>query len=197
MLPPAHAGMTRAARCDDLAVIQCTSGSTGTPKCVMLSHRNLLASVQQSAQWMNEPETPNAGVLCVIPFFHVFGMTIGLHLTLAKGYRMILVPRFDALDLMPIVKLIETERPLSFPAVPTLWAALLSHPAATPELLSCIQVASSGAQRFLTGWLRAFGNAPDGPSMKRTDCQKWLVPHSVRRFRRDLRLDRSGVLCLR
>ena len=62
--------------------------------------------------------------VCVIPFFHVFGMTIGLHLTLAKGYRMILVPRFDALDLMPIVKLIETERPLSFPAVPTLWAAL-------------------------------------------------------------------------
>lgn len=154
MLPPAHAGMTRAARCDDLAVIQCTSGSTGTPKCVMLSHRNLLASVQQSAQWMNEPETPNAGVLCVIPFFHVFGMTIGLHLTLAKGYRMILVPRFDALDLMPIVKLIETERPLSFPAVPTLWAALLSHPAATPELLSCIQVASSGGAA-LPDWVAA------------------------------------------
>lgn len=149
-------GRTRAARCDDLAVIQCTSGSTGTPKCVMLSHRNILASVQQSAQWMSEPETPNAGVMCVIPFFHVFGMTIGLHLTLAKGYRMILVPRVDALDLMPIVKLCEKEKPLSFPAVPTLLGALLSHPAVRKETLASIKVASSGgaalpdwvAQRF-------------------------------------------------
>ena len=38
-----------------------------------------------SLRWMNAPETPNAGVLCVIPFFHVFGMTIGLHLTVAKA----------------------------------------------------------------------------------------------------------------
>jgi long-chain acyl-CoA synthetase len=80
----------------------------------MLTHRNLLASVRQSALWMNAAELPNAGVLCVIPFFHVFGMSIGLHLTIAKAYRMILVPRFDALDLMPIVRLIEKERPLSF-----------------------------------------------------------------------------------
>jgi long-chain acyl-CoA synthetase len=129
---------------DDLAVIQFTSGSTGTPKGVMLSHRNVLASVRQSALWMNAEELPNAGVLCVIPFFHVFGMSIGLHLTIAKAYRMILVPRFDALDLMPIVQLIEKERPLSFPAVPTLWAALMSHPAVTKELLSSIRVASSG-----------------------------------------------------
>ena len=72
----------------------------------MLTHRNLLASVRQSAIWMNAAELPNAGVLCVIPFFHVFGMTIGLHLTIATAYRMILVPRFDALDLMPSVQLI-------------------------------------------------------------------------------------------
>ncbi len=110
----------------------------------MLTHRNLLASVRQSAIWMNAAELPNAGVLCVIPFFHVFGMTIGLHLTIAKGYRLILVPRFDALDLMPILRLIEAERPLSFPAVPTLWAALMSHPLVKKESLASIRVASSG-----------------------------------------------------
>ena len=142
--PPTAPTERPASVADDLAVIQFTSGSTGTPKGVMLSHRNLLASVRQSAVWMNAAELPNAGVLCVIPFFHVFGMTIGLHLTIAKGYRLILVPRFDALDLMPILRLIEAERPLSFPAVPTLWAALMSHPLVKQESLASIRVASSG-----------------------------------------------------
>lgn len=142
--PPKSPTERPASVADDLAVIQFTSGSTGTPKGVMLTHRNLLASVRQSAIWMNAAELPNAGVLCVIPFFHVFGMTIGLHLTIAKGYRLILVPRFDALDLMPILRLIEAERPLSFPAVPTLWAALMSHPLVKKESLASIRVASSG-----------------------------------------------------
>lgn len=102
---------------------------------------------------MNAPETPNAGVLCVIPFFHVFGMTIGLHLTVAKGYRMILVPRMDALDLMPILRLIETEKPLSFPAVPTLWAALLSLPGIKAESLQSLHVASSGGAS-LPAWVQ-------------------------------------------
>lgn len=138
---------------DDLAVVQFTSGSTGTPKGVLLTHRNILASVRQSSVWMNAPETPNAGVLCVIPFFHVFGMTIGLHLTVAKGYRMILVPRMDALDLMPILRLIETEKPLSFPAVPTLWAALLSLPGIKAESLQSLHVASSGGAS-LPAWVQ-------------------------------------------
>lgn len=139
---------------DDLAVVQFTSGSTGTPKGVRLSHRNILASVRQSAVWMSAPPSPNAGVLCVIPFFHVFGMTIGLHLTVAKGYRMILVPRFDALDLMPILRLIETEKPLSFPSVPTLWAALLSLPGLKAESLASLRVASSGGAS-LPAWVQA------------------------------------------
>jgi long-chain acyl-CoA synthetase len=71
-------------------------------------------------------------------------MTIGLHLSVAKGYRMLLVPRFDALDLMPLVQLIEKHRPHSFPAVPTLFATLVSLPAVTSETLASVAVASSG-----------------------------------------------------
>jgi len=143
-LPPQASTETPFTVADDLAVIQYTSGSTGTPKGVMLSHRNLVASVRQTSVWMNDPETANAGVLCVIPFFHVFGLTIGLHLSIAKAYRLILVPRFDSLDLLPLLKLIESEKPVSFPAVPTLWAALLSHHLLKAESLASIQVASSG-----------------------------------------------------
>jgi long-chain acyl-CoA synthetase len=129
---------------EDLAVLQYTSGSTGAPKGVMLSHRNILASVAQTAAWMHHEEVPNGGVICILPFFHVFGMIVGLHLSVALGYRMILVPRFDALDLMPIVELLEKERPISLPAVPTLWAALVENPRVTAKTLSSLLVASSG-----------------------------------------------------
>ncbi|MFT3836940.1 MAG: AMP-binding protein [Myxococcaceae bacterium] len=129
---------------DDLAVLQYTSGSTGTPKGVMLTHGNVLAQVEQMRAWMTAEEPKNAGVICMIPFFHVFGLTIGLHLSVAKGHRMILVPRFDALDLLPLLQLIEKFQPYSFPAVPTLWAALLLMPGVTKEKLACIKVATSG-----------------------------------------------------
>jgi len=138
---------------DDLAVLQYTSGSTGKPKGVMLSHRNLLASVGQICNWMQHGEHPNAAVLCVIPFFHVFGLSIGLLVSVAKGYRMLLVPRFDAVDLMPIFALIEAQRPMSIPAVPTLWAALLLHPKASARLFESVVVATSGGAP-LPAWVQ-------------------------------------------
>lgn len=138
---------------DDLALLQYTSGSTGAPKGVMLSHRNILASVAQTASWMHHQEVENGAVVCILPFFHVFGMIVGLHLSVALGYRMILVPRFDALDLMPIVEILEKERPISFPAVPTLWAALVENPRVTAQTLSSILVASSGGAP-LASWVQ-------------------------------------------
>ena len=158
----------------DLAVLQYTSGSTGTPKGVMLTHGNLLASVEQTRAWMTAEEPPNAAVVCMIPFFHVFGLSIGMHVSVAKGHRMLLVPRFDALDLLPLANLIEKHKPYSLPAVPTLWAALLLMPGMTAEKLSSIQVATSGgaalpqwvADRYkaLTGRiiLEAYGQSEAG-----------------------------------
>ena len=151
--PPDPTDATSPRSCDDLAVLQYTSGSTGAPKGVMLSHRNILASVAQICTWMQRDESPNAGVMCVIPFFHVFGLTIGLHVSVAKGYRMLLVPRLDALDLMPLVQLLQTHRPMSFPAVPTLWAALMSHPKVTADLFDSVLVASSGGAALPT-WVQ-------------------------------------------
>ncbi len=142
--PRPPSGPRAPAKADDLALLQYTSGATGVPKGVMLTHRNLLASVAQTREWMQTDEQPGASVLCVIPFFHVFGMVIGMHLSVAKGYRMLLVPRFDALDLMPLVQLIQQHRPHSFPAVPTLFATLVTLNVVSPETLKSIDIASSG-----------------------------------------------------
>lgn len=129
----------------DVAVLQYTSGSTGTPKAATLTHANLVASVYQSDAWMGVTDEQNGAVLCVIPFFHVFGLTACLLIAVRKGYRMLLLPRMDAMDILSLTKMLETFRPISFPAVPSLWNALLSLPDETAgEQLSSIRVAISG-----------------------------------------------------
>ncbi len=130
---------------NDVAVLQFTSGSTGIPKAATLTHANLIASVLQSDAWMGEQNAGNAAALCVIPFFHVFGLSACLLVSVLKGYRMVLLPRIDPLDILSLLKINETYRPISFPVVPSLWAAILSLPAeiAGPQL-SSVQVATSG-----------------------------------------------------
>jgi long-chain acyl-CoA synthetase len=129
----------------DVAVLQYTSGSTGAPKAATLTHANLVATVLQSEAWMGIENAGNAAVMCVIPFFHVFGMSACLLLSVRKGYRMVLLPRIDLMDILSLLKTMETYRPISFPAVPSLWGAILSLPPETARnQLSSIQVATSG-----------------------------------------------------
>ena len=130
---------------EDVAVLKFKSGSTGIPKAAVLTHANLIASVLQSDAWMGEQNAGNAAALCVIPFFHVFGLSACLLVSVLKGYRMVLLPRIHPLDILSLMKINETYRPISFPVVPSLWAAILSLPAeiAGPQL-SSVQVATSG-----------------------------------------------------
>ena len=130
---------------DDVAVLQYTSGSTGTPKAATLTHANLVAAVIQSDSWIGVTGAGNAAVLCVIPFFHVFGLTACLLVSVFKGYRMLLLPRMDAMDILSLSKMMETYKPISFPAVPSLWSAILSLPDETAGAqLSSVIVATSG-----------------------------------------------------
>jgi long-chain acyl-CoA synthetase len=129
----------------DVAVLQYTSGSTGAPKAATLTHANVVASVLQSDTWMGIEDAGNAAVMCVIPFFHVFGMSACLLVSVLRGYRMVLLPRIDLMDILSLIKTIETYRPISFPAVPSLWGAILSlPPEKARDQISSIQVATSG-----------------------------------------------------
>ncbi len=129
----------------DVAVLQYTSGSTGAPKAATLTHANLVASACQSDAWMDISDAGNAAVLCVIPFFHVFGMLACMIVSVKKGYRMLLLPRMDAMDILSLTKMLETYRPVSVPAVPSLWNALLSQAGDTVRnQLSSVLVGTSG-----------------------------------------------------
>jgi long-chain acyl-CoA synthetase len=128
----------------DPAVLQLTGGTTGTPKAAVLTHRNIVANVIQVGSWHPTREPLNDAVICILPFFHVFGMMTCLNMPVYKGYRMILIPMFDWSNILDFLELVKKYRPISFPAVPALWAVMVSHPRAADYPLSAIEVAISG-----------------------------------------------------
>jgi long-chain acyl-CoA synthetase len=80
---------------DHLALIAYTSGTSGVPKGAMLRHDNLRANVEQM---LATPVATRADdvVLCVLPLFHIFGLNVVLHLSIAVGARIVLFERFDS-----------------------------------------------------------------------------------------------------
>ena len=110
---------------NDLAVLQYTGGTTGTPKGAMLTHANLYINVLQVAAFAPELETARHRVLAVLPFFHVFAMTMVLNFGVTKAAEMILMPRFVLEEAM---QLIEDLKPSILPGVPTLFNAIMNHP---------------------------------------------------------------------
>ncbi|MBW1817751.1 MAG: AMP-binding protein, partial [Deltaproteobacteria bacterium] len=102
---------------DDTAVLQYTSGSSGAPKTTVLTHRNFVSNIIQLDAVMPKDTPVNAGVICIVPFFHIFGLTIGLLISVFKAYRMILLPQFDWSSILSLFELIQKYRPFSFPAV--------------------------------------------------------------------------------
>ncbi len=127
---------------DDLAVLQYTGGTTGVAKGAMLSHRNLLANALQCWAWNDLPAGSHHISLCVAPFFHVYGLTVAMNLSIYSGSTMALLPRFTVKDTL---KAIKKYRPDLFPGVPTMYLALAREVEKTKQDLSSIQVCISGS----------------------------------------------------
>jgi long-chain acyl-CoA synthetase len=105
----------------DIAVLQYTGGTTGVPKGAMLSHANLSANALQSRLMYSKAIPGQEVMLGVLPFFHVFAMTVVMNFTILLGGRIIMLPRFE---LAQVVKTIDKKRPTLFPAVPTIYTAI-------------------------------------------------------------------------
>lgn len=125
----------------DVAVLQYTGGTTGTPKGAMLSHANVYVNVQQVAA--NSPDLQDGveRVFAVLPFFHVFALTVVMNLGIAHAAEIIIMPRF-ALD--DALKLIGKTKPTVLAGVPTLFNAILNHPKIDKYDLSCVKFCLSG-----------------------------------------------------
>jgi long-chain acyl-CoA synthetase len=127
---------------DDVALLQYTGGTTGVPKGVMLTHRNLVVNAYQCTQWLYKAEYGKEISLAIVPFFHVYGMTVVMNFSIMMGAAMVLLPRFDVQDAL---KTINKEKPTIFPGAPTMYIALVNHPEISKFDLSSIKACLSGS----------------------------------------------------
>ncbi|KUP06780.1 long-chain fatty acid--CoA ligase [Bacillus coahuilensis m2-6] len=127
---------------NDLALLQYTGGTTGFPKGVMLTHKNLIVNTSMSDKWLYKCKKGEESILGILPFFHVFGMTSVLILSVMAGYKIILMPKFDAGDTL---KTIQKQKPTLFPGAPTIYIGLLNHPDINKYDLSSIHACISGS----------------------------------------------------
>lgn len=139
----------------DTAVLQYTGGTTGVPKGAELTHANLTANLAQANMWFTDGQAKpdKEKVLVVLPFFHVFSMTVQMNLTLSRGGELVMLPKFDPVQTL---KAIDKEKPTMFAGVPTLYKALIDHKDVKKYDLSSLKICLSGGaamnENVQKGW---------------------------------------------
>jgi long-chain acyl-CoA synthetase len=106
---------------EDLAVLLHTSGTSGTPRGAMLSHRALLANVEQLAGLDPAPVGADDVVLLALPLSHAYGLGPGLHSVLRHGATGVLVPRFDPAATLDTIEAAGVTCVLGVPAMYSAW----------------------------------------------------------------------------
>lgn len=125
---------------EDLVVLPYSSGTSGRPKGVMLTHSNLIAQMEQVSA--SGVFLDNDVVMGVLPFYHIYGMVLILLLSLAKGNKVVSVPRFD---LEMFLQVMEKYEVTIAPLVPPIVLGLAKHPLVDKFNLSKLRTITSGA----------------------------------------------------
>jgi acyl-CoA synthetase (AMP-forming)/AMP-acid ligase II len=125
---------------DTVAALPYSSGTTGLPKGVMLTHRNLVANLLQ----VEDGETLGPGdvALGLLPFAHIYGLTVVMNMTLARGATLLVVPRFEPAAFLQALQDHGVTRAY---LAPPLVLFLARHPLVAKHDLSRLRCIISGA----------------------------------------------------
>ncbi|MEP6640948.1 MAG: AMP-binding protein [Gaiellales bacterium] len=136
----------------DLVALPYSSGTTGFAKGVMLTHRNLVANVVQVERVFEVDESDT--IAAVLPFFHIYGLTVNMNLALARGVTVVTLRRFE---LDAFLGVVERHRVTRAFLVPPILLALAKHPAVDRHDTSSLRVIVSGAAPLDGDLARACG----------------------------------------
>ncbi|MGN6473116.1 MAG: AMP-binding protein [Mycobacteriales bacterium] len=174
---------------EDLAVLLYTSGTSGRPRGAMLSHRALLANLEQLASIDPPVVAADDRVLLVLPLFHVYGLNAGLGMVAKTGATGVLAERFDPVETLALVRDQHVSGIVGAPPMYVAWSML-------PDLgdsLSSVRLALSGAAPLPAAVLSAvleasghhifegYGLTETAPVLTTTLCSQVAKPSSVGR----------------
>jgi acyl-CoA synthetase (AMP-forming)/AMP-acid ligase II len=125
---------------EDLVALPYSSGTTGFSKGVMLTHRNLVANLVQAGTVIQIGEDEK--IIAVLPFFHIYGMTVIMNGSLYNGATLVTMPRFE---LEPFLQAVQDHRITRLFLAPPIVVALAKHPVVDKYDLSSVKVVFSGA----------------------------------------------------
>ena len=110
---------------DDIALLQYTGGTTGVSKGAIATHRVLVSNVYQINAWMTNLEDGKEVILGAVPFYHSYGMVVGIAYSLMKGATLPMVP--DPRNIDDVLAAIERNKVTVFPSVPAMFNAINKH----------------------------------------------------------------------
>ncbi|SDR36635.1 long-chain fatty acid--CoA ligase [Pseudovibrio sp. Tun.PSC04-5.I4] len=126
---------------EDIAVLQYTGGTTGVPKGAMLTHYNITSNMEMLESHYGGLKRGYERTLCVLPFFHVFAMTVLQNLSVLGAAEMLMMPRFDLKELLDLAG---KKQPTLFAAVPTIYTAINNSEMTKDYDLTSIRYCMSG-----------------------------------------------------
>jgi long-chain acyl-CoA synthetase len=157
-LPPAPPWVSRDP--DDVALFQYTGGTTGVPKAAMLTHRNLVVNALQACSWLPDIQRGKERMMCAIPFFHSYGLTVGMNMSIAMAAEMIVVPNPRPIE--NVMRVIHRQRATLFPGVPAMYIGVVNHPDLTHYDLTSVRACISGAAPLPMEVQERFGQITGG-----------------------------------
>jgi long-chain acyl-CoA synthetase len=172
---------------EDLAVLLYTSGTSGRPRGAMLSHRALLANLDQLDAIDPPVVASDDRVLLVLPLFHVYGLNSGLGLVAKVAATGVLVQRFDPVETLAVVRDEQVSALVGAPPMYVAWSMLPD----LGESLSTVRLALSGAAPLAPAVLSAvlessghhifegYGLTETAPVVTTTLCSQIAKPGSV------------------
>ena len=159
---PPRTGELPAVRSEDIALLQYTGGTTGVAKGAVALHRNLVANTLQFKAWMSTLEEEQETFLLALPVYHIYGMVCGMLLGMALRASIVILP--NPRDIDDLLANVQKHRVSYFPAVPTLYNAINSHPevAAGRVDLTTIKACISGSAPLMKSTKERFESLTGG-----------------------------------